>query len=465
MMKKIKTAAVLILILLLAAACAAGPEEETVPEYGSIPDDGNIDLQGYEFIMASAIAGSENPLNPQSGNTARGDRLLQRYRDTENKFNIKINVRDDCSCGELVIRSAAGLKYADLMAVKINDMVHGKYIQNGYFIPFSYMNIDLDSGIYGTQSILEGGYFAGEYYGIIPYYWGFPAADTMPAMWFNPRVISNYRQTSPHELDEQGEWTWDTLEKMCEVIHDISDPDPEMRTYALAYTSEPYLEFAALYSNNARIAVRNDDGRISYALNSKEAIEAMTFLRSLAERDLICDGGDRQNITPFIENRRAFFVEYTHLGLSDEGSNNLSYRMEEAYEWIYFPEGPSGAGTKSRTAYSYWTRFMYATLSTDPEVMEILLPYMFQPLPGETAETWQDDFKRTTFFTEESFDYFQILRDEAFFDYTAYTPFTDLLQPRLLAMTRGTAAIAETLTSIEDKMQSSLDSLYNDYLD
>ena len=153
MMKKIKTAAVLILILLLAAACAAGPEEETVPEYGSIPDDGNIDLQGYEFIMASAIAGSENPLNPQSGNTARGDRLLQRYRDTENKFNIKINVRDDCSCGELVIRSAAGLKYADLMAVKINDMVHGKYIQNGYFIPFSYMNIDLDSGIYGTQSI------------------------------------------------------------------------------------------------------------------------------------------------------------------------------------------------------------------------------------------------------------------------------------------------------------------------
>ncbi len=464
MTKTIKTVAIFIIILILAVACAQNPEQETVPEYSSAVNDGKTDLGGYEFIMASARAGSENPLNPQSGNTARGDRLLQRYKDTEENFNVKITVRDDCSAGELVIRSAAGMKYADLMAVKINEIVNGKYIQNGYFIPFSNMNLDLESGLYGTPSILEGGSFAGEYYGIISYYWGFPAADTMPAMWFNPRVISDYRQTSPHELDEQGEWTWATLEKLCEAIHDTSDPDPEMCTYARAYTSEPYLEFAALYSNNARVAVKNEDGTLSYALNSKEAREAMDFIRDLAERDLICDGGNRQNITPFIENRRAFFVEYTHLGLSDEGADNLSYRMEDAYEWIYFPEGPSGAGTKSRTAYSYWTRFMYATLSTDPEVMEILLPYMFQPLPGETTETWQDDFRRTTFFTEESFEYFQILRDEAFFDYTAYTPFSDLLQPKLLAMTRGTAGVSETLESIADKMQASLDKLYNDYL-
>lgn len=465
MLKWFKTVAIVVIVLIFAAACASVPEDELIPEFGNYDENEGTDLGGYEFIMASARAGSENPINPQSGNTARGDRLIQRYKDTEEKFNVKITVLDECSVGDLVVRSAAGMKYADLMAVKINEIVTGKYIQNGYFIPFSGMNIDLDSGIYGPPNMLEGGYFAGEYYGIISYYWGFPAADTMPAMWFNPRVISNYRQTSPHELDEQGEWTWATLEKMCEAIHDTSDPDPEKRTYALAYTSEPYLEFAALYSNNARVATKGADGRLSYALNSKEAAEAMNFLVSLAERDLICDGGNRQNITPFIENRRAFFVEYTHLGLSDEGADNLSYRMEEAYEWIYFPEGPSGAGTKSRTAYSFWTRFMYATLNTDPNVMEILLPYMFQPLPGETTETWQDDFRRTTFFTEESFDYFQILRDEAFFDYTAYTPFTDVLQPRLLAMTRGTASVAETLESIGDKMQASLDKLYNDYVE
>ena len=458
-------AVALLAVMLFCVSCAAAPEEETVPDFNSGSDDGSRDLLGYEFIMATAIAGNENPLKPDSGASARGDRLLQRYKDTEDTFNVKISVLDGCSLGDLVIRYAAGMKYADIMAVKINDMVKGKYIPNGYFQAFSDMNIDLSSRMYGTPSIIEGGSFGGKCYGIISYYWGFPAADTTPAMWFNPRVISNFNQPSPHELDEQGSWTWETLEGMCEVIRDVSDPDPAMRTYALAYTSEPYLELAALFSNNARIAKKAENGKISYALDSKEAIEAMTFIRGLVEKDLICDGGDRQNITPFIENRRAFFVEYTHLGLSDEGSNNLSYQMKEAYEWIYFPSGPSGAGSVSRSAYSYWTRFMYATLTADPEVLEILLPYLFRPLPGETEETWQDDFKRATFFTEESFEYFQILRDEAFFDYAAYTPFTDLLQPKLLAMTRGTASVAETFESMSAKIQASFDDLYNQYIE
>ena len=152
---------------------------------------------------------------------------------------------------------AADMKYADLMFNMANTLFTGRYIQNGYFIPFSDMDIDLQSGLYGTPQSLEAGYFNGDYYSIVAYYWGFPSADTMPAMWYNPRVIAEYRQTDPHELEEQGEWTWDTLKKMCEDIHDTSDPDPERHTYALAYTSEPYLEFAALYSNSARVVSKD----------------------------------------------------------------------------------------------------------------------------------------------------------------------------------------------------------------
>ena len=151
MLKRIKTASILLFVLLFAAACASIPEEEIIPEFGNYDENGKTDLLGYEFIMASARAGSENPINPQSGNTARGDRLLQRYKDTEENFNVKITVLDECNPGELVVRSAAGIKYADLMAIKINDIVHGKYIQNGYFIPFSQMDIDLDSGLYGVK--------------------------------------------------------------------------------------------------------------------------------------------------------------------------------------------------------------------------------------------------------------------------------------------------------------------------
>jgi hypothetical protein len=90
---------------------------------------------------------------------------------------------------------------------------------------------------------------------------------------------------------------------------------------------------------------------------------------------------------------------------------------------------------------------------------------MFQPLPGETVDTWQDDFSRTTFFTNESFEYFKILRDDTFFDYLVYSSFAGDLEAKLVRMTEGTLSIAETLDSMESKMQSTLDDLYNDYLD
>ena len=464
-MKALKISILVLLVIALFSACAEANETEIVPEYSSDFSDDNIDLLGYEFIFSAMTHGGEYPLNPVSGATSRGDKLLARYKETEEKFNVKIKVINECDLGRFMTLYVSGLKYADIMLNMVNSLVHGRYIQNGYFIPFSDMNLDLTSGLYGTPSSLEAGNYKGDYYSIMAYYWGFPSADTMPAMWFNPRVLSEYSQTSPHELDEQGEWTWDTLEKMCEDIHDTSDPDPEKHVYALAYTSEPYLEFAALFSNGARVIEKTDEGRLKYVFNSRESIEALEFIRSLAERDLICDGGDRQNITPFVENRRAFFVEYTHLGLSDEGGQNFSYRMEDAYEWIYFPQGPSYKPGMARTAFSYWSRFFYAPINTDTGVMEVLLPFMFQPLPGETEETWQDDFKRATFFTEESFEYFKILRDEAFCDYLAYSSFTESLQPRLISMTRGNSSIAETVEALAEKMQSSLDSFYNNYLD
>ncbi|MBQ6052694.1 MAG: extracellular solute-binding protein [Clostridia bacterium] len=459
--------ALLLAICMFIALCSCGESQipETVPEYGGDIREEDFDLLGYEYIISAITHGSVYPLNPTSGDTARGDQLLLRYKEAEEKYNCKITIRDGSDVGTFLTYYAANIKYSDLMFNAMHQIIRGKYLQNGYFMPFSDMDIDLESGLYGTPAVLEAGNFKGDYYSIIAYYWGFPAADTAPAMWFNPRVISNFQQTSPHELDEMGEWTWDTLEKMCEAIRDTSNPDENMQTYALAYTNLPYLELGALYSNGARAVTKDESGRLYYSFNDQRALEALDFTHSLAARDLICNGGDRQNIEPFVENRRAFFLEYTHMGLSDEGTQNLSYLMNDAYEWIYFPAGPSYVPGTPRTAYSYNSRLFYAPLNSDAEVHSILLPFLFQPLPGETAETWQDDFKRVTFFTEESFEYFTRLRDDAFFDYLVYSSFSGDFEDKLVRMTRGTLSISETLESLESNMQSALDTYYNDYLE
>ena len=461
-MKPLKVTALILALITVFSACSTA-KEEIVPEYEPDKNSDDIDLMGYEFKIAAGA--SSLSLDPVPGSDVRGDKLLQRYKDTEEKYNVDITVKNSNDPKTFLAEFAADRRYADLMLQSGAGMFGGKYVQNGYCMAFSDMDIDLHSGLYGTSGALESGFFNGKYYTVNAYYWGFPTPYTMPAMWFNPRVLTNYQQANPHELIEQGEWTWDTLEKMCEAIRDTSDPNKENHVYALAYTSEPYLEFAALYSNNARIVNKGADGRLTYALNSKEALEALSFTRSLAEKQLICDGGDRQNITPFVENRRAFFLEFTHLGLSSESTSNFSYLMEEAYEWLYFPTGPSGdMDSKQRTSFSYHSVSFFAPINSDIEIQSILLPYLFQPLPGETEENWQDDFERNTFFTNESFEYFQILRDEAFYDYTGFIPYAEL-QSSLLDVTKGRKSASETLISLEPKMQGSLDELYNDYLD
>ena len=463
-MKIIKTAAILIACLLVFSACSGG-ETEVVPDFENNVEE--LDLNGFEYTFAAMTHGGLYPLNPTSGESSRGDKLLARYKETEDTYNVKIRLMNECDLSKFMTYYAADIKYADMMFNMVNSLFGGRYIQNGYFIPFSDMQLDLSSGLYGTPECLEAGYFNGGYYSVVAYYWGFPSADTMPAMWYNPRVISEYQQQDPHELDEQGRWTWDTLESMCEAIHDTSDPDSAMHTYALAYTSEPYLEFAALYSNSARFISKDENGRLKVALDSLNAREAMTFLSSLRERDLICDGGDRQNITPFVENRRAFFVEYTHLGLSDEGANNLANQMTDAYEWILFPHGPSYVEGSGGTSFSYWSRYFYAPINSDVGVHSVLLPFLFRPLPGETEDTWQDEFERSTFFSAASFESFKQLRDGAFCDYISFlgSGFTNTLQPALLRITRGTSSVTETFESIVEKLQSNLDSFYNNYLD
>jgi len=465
-MKTLKIIALLLVSFIVLTSCAA-VSEEIVPVYDPSVDPDDIDLMGYEYIITAIAHGDGQgayALNPESGYNVRGDRLLQRYKETEEKYNVTITRIDGIDFGRFLAFYSSGLKYADLMFACTNHIFCSGYIQNGYMHAFSNMDLDLHCGIYGPESALEAGKLGDDYYSVMAYYWGFPAADVVPAMWFNPRTLGSFQQPNPHELAEQGNWNWAQFEEMCEVMRDTSDPDESKHTFAAGYSNEPYFELGALYSNNVHLATINEEGRLVYALNSPEALEAMDFVRSLAERDLIVDIGDRFNITPFVENRSAFFMEYAHMGLSSEGNDNLAYRVDDSFEWIYFPTGPKGSASGPKSVFGFWTRFFYAPANSDMEAHETLLPYLFQPLPGETTENWQDDFERNNFFSKESFNYFVELRDKAVFDYSVFVDFNTNIAPLLKQITRGQKSASESFTSIEEKVQKYIDKNYNDYL-
>ena len=132
-MKKSKIAVLLIAVFLILAACSQGATEEIVPEYENKVEEADIDLLGYVYtIAAETHGGGEYQLSPDPGSSDRGDRLLQRYKDTEQKFNVKMDIQDGSSLSMFLTQYAAGMKYADLMISKIADVFNGKYVQNGY---------------------------------------------------------------------------------------------------------------------------------------------------------------------------------------------------------------------------------------------------------------------------------------------------------------------------------------------
>ena len=69
-MKKLKIFAVIMTVFMLFTACTAA-EKEIVPEYDPNAKADEIDLLGYEFIIAALSHGGQYPLNPESGSTAR----------------------------------------------------------------------------------------------------------------------------------------------------------------------------------------------------------------------------------------------------------------------------------------------------------------------------------------------------------------------------------------------------------
>jgi hypothetical protein len=57
-----------------------------------------------------------------------------------------------------------------------------------------------------------------------------------------------------------------------------------------------------------------------------------------------------------------------------------------------------------------------------------------------------------------------MIRDEAFYDYSVFIPFTDM-QSIFMNVTRGKKSASEAIESVAGSFQESLDKRYNDYLE
>lgn len=358
------------------------------------------DMDGYEFIFQAFHHVPNKPdLAPQAGETARGDKMLQRYSDAQKDLNCTVKVEVHASnwgseSGELSGNIAASIKFADLYdttGIVVSANI-GKLFQ-----PYNYEGnnvLKLDSGKWGTKAeraalTTPDGYV----YGVRPSYWGVPYPAFKAMLFFNPRILKDANQPDPFALIEQSQWNWESFENILKGVT-VTTEDKAKDIYGLVSTTNCMFFCGAVRANGASpVYFDKTTNKFKYGLNDSKAIQALDWVQKLIYEDKICEYVNdwwQKGSNGFVNGRYAFCAEYSWLGFMT-GDDHYATDMKEPFGWLPFPVGPYGTYGKWGGDITDDVRFLGLPITPDGEYEKALaiMEYIFEPLDSETKDTWK----------------------------------------------------------------------------
>lgn len=451
------------MILFLFFACVNKEDEEGLNNGNLQSSDQDIDLMAYTFVLKALVRGEKSELMPPADNsTHREDMLLAHYRSIEDKYNCKIKVEaSEQSVENLTLAATTNDKWADL----VNDWLQNGFslAKQNYIVPLEEFSIfdDLYSGKWGDANFIDAMSYANKHYGSYPSYLGIPTQQFANVLYVNPKVLQENNVEHPHEYIEKKNWVWDSFERMCtSLVH--TDENGKLAG-SINVTDSNYAMRAAIISNGAEFAVKDENGRYMYNLNSAEAIQAMEWFRDQVKKKIFIN--NRKNEfswvdESFITGDMAFSVQWSYHGTVDQ--NSMAYRMEDGFSWAPFPCGPSGTYGDWSTSVSHASLYLFIPLSSAKDnkaEFEIITNAIYDSFEGETGSEWKETFIRNTFFDDKSAEIYFELINSATLDFTGFMSFPDFL-----GVQGGSLSASEAAEKIAEKAQSELDENINAFL-
>lgn len=456
MKERVAFSLVVLTLVLFLFSCAS--EEVTIsmdyPDYDDV-----VNFNGTEFVMRDLVHHGDTPLIPTYGDNSLDDMMLSKYKQTEHDLNCTIT-RLVGTTGDFTTNTLCGTVYCDFM----NDYFSSIYshVKGGLAFDLRYLDgMDLTSGQFGKQNVLDAVSYGDGRYGFVAEYWGIPTPYFAEAVLFNPRLIQKYAQVSPLEHFENGTWNWDTFEAECIAVTDTTS-NSDKPNYATGYNG--YFIRSAFFSNGCTLVRKQDDGRLVFNLPSDEATEAVDFMKKLNNDDKIFSpslGSWEAYCDMLIEGQYTFLCEYSWVGLSKD-NGRVGLYMEEEFDWIPFPRGPHG-NTEHLATFADANFAIFVPVNANTWSVGYLFTELFSPL-YDTPYGWHDDFRREVFWNDESFDIYIKMLDSAVSDYCLLVSKVSPLTIIESAVS-GKVSAKEKLESIAEQAQAQLDNEYNRLLE
>ncbi|MBE6891103.1 MAG: hypothetical protein E7481_03640 [Ruminococcaceae bacterium] len=448
---KLKKLALLGIALLMLTSCAAQPVE--LIDFLD-KNTGEIDYEGMTFTIAdSGSAGGTCLLMPNEDivPSVRSEMLFSRYDEIEETYNCEVEII--MYLGEiLTIKKATGEAYADLMNLRLNTVY--EQFDSGYLFPFNEIpKIDLSSGNYGSQQLIEALTWNGDTVAIFPQYWGIMTPNFCDAVYFNPEVFTMINIPTPHELYETDSWDWKALEQIGKACSSISTED---RPVYLS-TLNNYFVRMMILSNGGEYISETADGRYEYGMLTDETITAIEKSHNFYTQGYLFKypGSVAEALDLFVKNQIALIAEYSVQGISTDGGV-IGSKMQGAYGWAFNPKGPNSLD-QTTGLISNENQYIVATIdkAAEENALGSFIDILFHPL-GEEPNDWVDTFLTMNFYDEESKEVFMTKFENTIFDHVVFAYQNDTIYEMLLKAAE-TGSVRENVEKLQSQVNAKLD--------
>ena len=466
-MKKIICAMLVVLFVFTLCACAAAEEPEMIP--GFEPErDGNPDMDGYEFIFY-AMTDYETYLYPEVGYSEVGDRILARYKNVGKELNVKMNVSayEGDIITKLVTSANGGIKYADLVDIGAKTI----YDNRDYFINLSDLDgFDITLPKWGAEHYLNTAKFNGSNYGFTAGYWGVPYPIYIGNLYFIKPHLTLYGVDNPQEFYENGMWTWDKFRELCRQATTTDPANKDNNTYGFVISDEMKFPRAWIISNGGAPIRINEEGQYYYALEEKNATEALQYIKDMLDEGIgyYTSNDAWEKSAEMFMNRKSLFFEAYNKSSFVNADKHLANpdQFPEGHSWVPYPCGPMGTYGQSTAQFWFTSRFLALPENFDEYSREadvIIINAIFEPLDGDTEDSWKERIERNFFFDDLSFKYYIELYEGGEPDYStqAYEAVWNLMPTAYKNIISGRMTTAEAVEFIADKAQADIDKNLN----
>lgn len=203
-------------------------------------------------------------------------------------------------------------------------------------------------------------------------------------VFWNMELFEELGLPNLQELYEAGEWTYDAMKEIALQITADTDGDGETDRFGVS-ARWGYEDWALMtrwiWTNGGELA-REVDGRVVFALDSDEAIEALDFYRELIELGV------------FTNEMYYFAMAEGRVGMHIDFADNLSYmgEVDTTFGFVPLPKGPrvdEHVAVEGRK----WVALLPIT-ATNPEALIELWHALFELAEPyiEDMERWEDDY-------------------------------------------------------------------------